>query len=438
MQTIRQRLVRFLGIGILCGLVSSADTVRADLPEGVSGRRVESVGPWAYKRLDRAHNALADEQFEEALAALDEMQQNGKLNSHETSLMWQTLGFTHSSTGDYAKATASFEAALQANGLAEQAATQTRYNLAQLYVMLERYDEAIAEFEVWFESVRNPSPTAYYMLAMAYLQKGDHVQALANAERTVSLADTPREPWLQLLVALRFETKEYESAVPALETLVSRYPKKEYWLQLSAVHAELGAHDRALAILELAYEQGLLTQGAELLSLAQLYLYNQIPYKAAGVLESGLEEGTIESDARAWRLLADSWLNARDRERALVPLKRAADMSNDGDSYVRLGQLQLEREEWGKARESFAAALRKGGLRSEGHVYVMLGIANVNESRWEDAERAFTQAGEHEESANISRNWLRNLQSRRATAELPGTQVAREGGFPVDATSPQG
>jgi len=251
-----------------------------------------------------AHKAIADDRYDDALAALDEMKPNPTLNSYERSLMWQGYGFVYSSRDEFAEAADSFEKSLSAGGLPEQAELQTRYNLAQLYVMLERYEHAITEFHGWFERVRNPSPTAYYMLAMAYLQKGDKVEALRNAERAVERSAVPKEAWLELLVALRLEQKEYREVVPVLENMVTRFPKKTYWLQLSAVYSELGEHEKALAVLELANEQGMLTKGSELMSLAQLYLYNQIPFKAARVLEEGIGNGVIEADARAWQLLA--------------------------------------------------------------------------------------------------------------------------------------
>jgi tetratricopeptide (TPR) repeat protein len=419
---------RLLGrILIAAFLAGTASATHAKPPAGTEdAKKVEAVGPWAFKRLDRAHGALAAERYEEALDALGEMAENERLNAHERSLMWQTFGFVYSAEAKYAEAADSFAKSLEAGGLPEQAALQTKYNLAQLHVMLGNHAAAIVEFQEWLPQVRNPSPNAYYMLAMAYFQEGDRAEAERNAERAVERSTDPREPWLQLLLALQLEREAYADSLPVLQRLVSRFPKKAYWLQLSAVHSELGDHASALAALELAYEQGMLNKGTDLISLAQLYLYNQIPYKAAEVVQDGMRNGVIEADARVYQLLADSWLHARHRDRALEPLQRAAELSESGDAYARLGQVQLERQRWAEARDAFRAALDKGKLHSPGHVYLLLGIANASEERWTDAERAFEAAVAFEPTEGAARQWLTHLAAQRDTDAPANEGVTRQ------------
>jgi tetratricopeptide (TPR) repeat protein len=403
------RATRIFLVAAFC-TAAHAGAARAEQEKGAA---VEAVQPWAYKRLERAYAALHEERYEDTLAALDEMKDNPKLNGHERSLMWQTYGYVYSARDEYAGAVESFERCLAAGGLAEQAELQTRYNLAQLYVMLERYDDAIGAFDYWFARTRNPAPTAYYMMAMAHVQKGEREAALRWAEKAIEASPAPRESWLQLLVALRLEAKRYAETVPVLDQLLARYPKKNYWVQLSAVYSELGAHEKALATLELAHLQGLLTEGNELMGLAQLYLYNQIPYRAAEVLEEGIESGAIEATSRAWQLLADSWLHARERERALPPLVRAAELAEDGNVYMRLAQVQVEQERWSEARQAIEAALAKGGLDRPGHAHLLLGIACASEKRWSEAEESFHSAERFEETEKVARHWLEHLASQR-------------------------
>jgi tetratricopeptide (TPR) repeat protein len=407
-------LVALLGLPLL-----AAPAAGEEIGENVQTKAAEAVQPWAYKRLDRAYAALSDERYDDVVAALDEMKENPKLNSYERALMWQTYGYVHSARDEYAEAAESFEKCLAAGGLAGQAALQTRYNLAQLYVMLERYDDAIGQFQYWFERVRNPSPTAYYMMAMAQVQKGEPDEALRWAEKALEKSQAPRESWLQLVVALRLEAKKYAEAAPLLEQLVARYPKKNYWLQLSGVYSELGEHEKALATLELAYEQKLLTQGNELMGLAQLYLYNQIPYRAAEVLSEGLESGAIEQTSRSLQLLADSWLHARERARALPPLRQAAELAADGNVYMRLAQVYVEQEQWNEARDAIRAGLAKGKLDHPGHAQLLLGIASASEKRWDEAEQAFKTAEQFEDTQKIADHWLKHLASQR---ELHGPE----------------
>jgi len=378
-------------------------------------RRVEGVRPWAFKRLERAHTALASGDLVECRAALAELQENPKrLNDHERALTWQTLGYVDASEERYAEAATSFERSLEGDGLPEAAKQDVRYNLAQLYVILKRYDEAIATFETWFAGVEDPPASAHYLLAMTYLQKDEHAKALPHARVAVEKADEPKEPWLQLLLSLLIQQGEFQEALPVVQRLVADFPKKTYWLQLSAVHSRLDQHREALAALEVAHAQGMLTTNDEIVRLAQLYMYNAVPERAARALADGLASGAVTDEAATWELLANAWLQARERRRAVEPLERAARLAGNGQLYVRLAQLQLDREEWAAARASLTAALQKGGLADPGQTQLLLGIANASEERWSDARTAFLAAQRHEPTREAATQWLASVDGELA------------------------
>jgi tetratricopeptide (TPR) repeat protein len=395
-----------------------AAAVEAKLPPGealtVDEARLPPVRPWAAKRIGRAYEELAAERYDDMRLTLDEMRANPRLNAREEALMWQAFAYLHTARDDYQPAAAAMEESLAAGGLDPTAAMQMRYNLAQIYVLLERPADAIREFDTWFATAPNPSGTAYYMHAMAHAQQGNKDRALQLARRAVEKGGAdPKESWLQLVASLLVEEKQYAAAVPVLQQLIERFPKKAYWLQLSAVYSGLEQPDNALAVLELADAQGMLTQRTELMTLAQLYLFNQIPARAATVVERGIASGAIEPDARTYLLLADSLLHSRQRERAMAPLQRAAELSDNGNASMRLAQVHLERENWAAARTALASAIDKGGLNSPGHAYLLLGIASANEKRWGDAERAFAEAVAYEPVRGSAEYWLKHLASQR-------------------------
>jgi tetratricopeptide (TPR) repeat protein len=419
---------------LVAGAAGAAAAADAKVPpaDAVTAAEVQlpAVRPWAAKRIGRAYDELSGERYDEMLMTLDEMRGNPTLNAHEQALMWQAYAYLHTARDDYRAAASAMEEALASHGLEPTAAMQLRYNLAQIYVLLERPDDAIREFDIWFATAPNPSGAALYMRAMAYAQKGDKQQALRLARRAVEKGGSePREPWLQLVASILIEQKEYEEAVPVLTRLIERFPKKTYWLQLSAVYSGLEQPENALAVLALAYQQGLLTQRSELMSLAQLYLYNQIPAKAAAVLDKGIADGIIEPDARTYQLLADSLLHSRQRDEAMAPLQKAAELSEDGNAYMRLAQVYLEREDWRAARGVLAKAIEKGNLTSPGHAYLLLGIANANERRWDEAEQSFAQAVAYDQVRGSAEYWLKHLASQRELHQ-DGPRVAREAGAP--------
>jgi tetratricopeptide (TPR) repeat protein len=424
----RGPLLRGIGVAGLVAAMTFATTVaNAANESGAKAKpritHVDPVGHWAYTRLSRAHDALSAEKYDDALAELADMKKGAEnLNGHERALMWQTFGYVQAAQGKQEEAATSFENCLEENALPEQSQLSTLSNLAQIELMLGRYDKAIVNFEELFRETPAPSPQQYYLLALAYAQTGDEDKAIPYAEHAVAKAVTPNEGQLQLLSALYFRKERYEDLIPILRQLVERFPKKAYWIQLSAIYAELGRPQEALGAQEAVYEQGMINQNREYVTLARLYLQNDVPFEATKVLEDGFGKGEVESNAQTWQLLASSYMQAREYDKAVGPLKRAAELGDTGDGYVRLGELHLNRYRFSDARRAFQSAMKKGGLEDRALVELLYGIACAGEGRYEEAKQAFAVAERSEEHAKLAKQWIEHV-DREESFAAAGTKA---------------
>jgi tetratricopeptide (TPR) repeat protein len=416
-------------VALLPGVAHAATETDPHAPAAdveVDETRPTSIGHWAYGRLDRANAALAEGDYERALAALDEMnavvemdrrsKRREKLNAYERGMMWQTYGYVRAGQERYPEAIEAFEHAIAEQGLPLAVELGVRSNMAQLYLGEGDYPNAIKNFELWFGLVATPTPEAQYMLAMAYALSGDKQSAVPYAEAAVASSEAPQEGRLQLLASLYFDQGRFEDVERTLRLLLTYFPSKKYWMQLSAIYAELGRYDLALAVQEAMFEQHLLTEHREYVTLAQLYLNAGVPYEAAIVLEAGLDAGAVEDAEEGWDLLAMSYLQAREYERALPPLERAASLAVNGRSYLRLGEVYLGEQRWADARNAFAAALAKGGLDDPGEAHVLLGIANASDQRFDDATRAFAAAESYPSTASMAKQWIAHVEQQRQLA----------------------
>jgi tetratricopeptide (TPR) repeat protein len=407
-------LVAFSAAGIVVvatpGVVAAQDDEKKPRPKPKL-RRVQSPGKWAAKRITAAQEALANEQWSEALAVLQEMKDRKKLNGIETATMWQFYGFIYSSQDppNYKKALVAFEKALEPNALPEATQTSTYMNVAQLYVMQEQYSKALRTFDKYFEQAEDPSPDAYYMYAIALTQKGQQRKAIPWVLKAINGSAAPKESWLQLASSLYFETKQYRKAVGVLEILVARFPKKSYFIQLAALSNELGNESRALAVLELAYHQKMLNQDSEYRNLAQLYMSQEIPFQAGRVMSRGMKAGIIKKDRKAYDLLAQAWLLARERELALPALRESAARGKDGNAYIRLAQLYLDQAEWAEAQKALAKGVKKGDLRNPPMAHLLQGISFFNLEQYEDARDAFFEAREFDKTKASAEQWLKQV-----------------------------
>ncbi len=376
----------------------------------------QTVDQRTAKRLNAAQEFLMAEQFDEAEKVLQGMTLT-RLNAYERAVVFQMFGYIYAGREDYASAVDYFEKCLAEEALVEQMAINMRFNIAQLYMALQRWDDALAALLKWFDEVEEPNSNAYYVLAIAYYQKfvetGDasfKEKALVPARTAVQMATKPKQSWLQLLLALYLDDKRYEESLPVLEQLVSLYPKKTYWLQLSAIYGELGKDKESLAAQQLAYAQGMLTKDKELRRFAQLFLYYDLPWRAAKVVEKGLKDEVIEEDSESLELLANALLAAREYEAALEPLDRAASLAENGDLYVRLGQVYIQREEWDKASTALESALQKGNLDDPCQSQVLLGITQYSQGNKGSARNWFQRARHDEKCEEQSARWLEHLE----------------------------
>jgi tetratricopeptide (TPR) repeat protein len=204
-----------------------------------------------------------------------------RLNPYERALVYRMLAFVAYGANQSEQAIEYFEKFLEEEVLPIRDEARVRFNIAQLYASLQQWHEAIDWLNRWLLYVEDPDPLGFYLMGIAYYQLEDFDAAIAQTKRAVEARPEPREAWLRLLAALHAQKQDYENAAPVLEELVLRYPKKDYWVQLSLIY---GAHEdyrRSLSVQQVAYAQGFLTEDKELRRLARSYLFHELPYPAA-------------------------------------------------------------------------------------------------------------------------------------------------------------
>jgi tetratricopeptide (TPR) repeat protein len=290
---------------------------------------------------------------------------------------------------------------------------QARYQSAQLFMQEEKWKEGAAALEEWFKTAANPNSAAYYLLAVAYYQQDDFNRALAPAKKAVELMDKPNENWLQMLSALHLQREEYRDAIPILQQLVTVAPdKKTYWMQLSSIYGQMEDYPNALAIMQLANSAGLVTEDSEVRRLADLLLFNDVPYRGAQVIESAIEKKIVNLDDKLYEKLANCWIAAGEFDKSLAPLQRAAEMASTGDAFIRLGEVQVQREDWPAAITAVQRGVDKGQLKDPGNAQLMLGIAHYSQKDYAAARPFFERARQSEKHRQIADSYLQAIRAQ--------------------------
>ena len=368
--------------------------------------------------LASAIDAVQHEQYAAGRGVIATLEQRS-LSPFARSRVEQILFNIAYGEGRFDKAHRHLQRAIDVGGLSVREVAQVRYQQAQLLVTQERWADGAAALEAWLTTAADPQASAYYLLAVAYYQTDDPVKALSAARMAIGRLEQPQESWLSLLTALQLQQEQYEDAAQSLNQLVTVAPdKKTYWLQLSSVYGKLEDYAASLAIMQLAYNSGMLTESHEILRLADLLLYNKVPLRAAEILESEMAAGSVARDERTYSKLASSWLEAAEFDRAIEPLEHQGELAATGAPFVRLGQVHVEREDWLRAEAALSRAIAKGGLQEPAEAQLLLGIALYQQGRRAEAQGWFEQSRTAPRHRAMSEGYLGLIANERRL--IPG------------------
>jgi len=348
------------GLALATGLWLTATGLaqRADEEERAAAAQATNIDAQTGKTLNEAIELLNAGDYAGAAQKISTLRLD-RLSPYERGRVEQILANIAIQQERYEEAREHLQKAIDSGGLNAVEIDQNRYQHAVLYIQEDKWREGAAALEEWFKTAASPNSAAYYLLAAAYYQLEDLTRALPPAKKAVELMDPakPNESWLGMLSALHLQREEYREAIPVLQQLITAAPdKKVYWTQLSQVYVQMEDYANGLAVMQLANNVGLVTEDSEVRRLADLLLFNDVPYRCAQVLEAGIEKKIVTLDEKLYEKLSNCWIAAGELDKSVAPLQRAAELAPSGDTFVRLGELQGQRDDWPAA----IAAIQRG------------------------------------------------------------------------------
>jgi tetratricopeptide (TPR) repeat protein len=222
----------------------------------------------------------------------------------------------------------------------------------------------------------------------------------------------PEKSWYELLLAGYYQGGDFAGAATVLERLIVLYPDQhDYWLQLSGMYQKAEQPGKALAALELAFRRGLLDAGG-IMQVIRSRLNQHLPREAALLLYDQMGKGALPRSRDHIELLAESWLQAREYDRATAAFTELATLTSDPSVYYRLGHIYFMQEKWELAKKALESSVRDGVTKDRPDAWLLLGISAFHSDEIPGAARAFNQALNHEQTRQQARWWLNKLESR--------------------------
>ncbi len=294
---------------ICCGLaLLSCCTLAHAQEEERKSKQTLAMSQQVYEKLTKIQELVEAEDYTGADALMKEMRANEKLSPYEKAQVWNLSGYQYYLQERYTDAINAYEQVMRQPELPEALLLSTLKTMAQLQFTVEDYPTALATVRRLMAAVPEPSADVYMLEGQALFQMEKYQEALGPIKKAVDMfreqGQTPHENWLLLLRVIYFELKDYDSMIAVVKELIQHYPKDSYILTLAGVYSELGDTKKQLALTEVLYEKGLMNTNSNITNLANLYLLHGLPYKAAKVLEKGINDKIVEGNDRNLRLLS--------------------------------------------------------------------------------------------------------------------------------------
>ncbi|HVT36849.1 MAG TPA: DUF1329 domain-containing protein [Nevskiaceae bacterium] len=334
------------------------------------------------------------------------------LDPYQKALVLRDLAAAAAGRKDYAEAAKLLEQALAQSGLSGPAADEMKRNLAQLYLATGNYQKVMPQLEAQVKAGNAPAET-YIALGAAYADQKKFKDAIPLLQKGIAASKAPDKSWKRALISAMYQAGQTRDLLPQLEQFLKEDPTHaEDWERVIALNLKAGNKERAYAYLDLAARLGFLDSGEQKLQLVNLTAQLGAPFQAGSLLQTWMDKGELPKNNDNWRYLATLWVNAREQKLALPALEQAVTHTPSKDMYLQIGQIHMDREEYGPAAAALEQAIALGA--KNGATYLTLGMARYQQADVDGALKAFTEAEGYKDQTKLATQWAQYLESGKA------------------------
>jgi predicted Zn-dependent protease len=254
----------------------------------------ETISVWVRDYFERIHKSINEENYDKALKELQTANERyfrgGR--TYEAALLYQLYGQFYALQNKYTEALPWFEKSLATEKLPRIGAQEVRFQLAQTYFMVGKYQNVIPLLNDYIDiGMKYSYPISSrinLLLSYSHGRMDEYKDAFFHITQANNKADKPQIEWIEYAFSLAMKLNNLNDAQELSTRLLFLKPnKKKYWNQASALYFAKDFEIDSLSALELAYENKVLDKESDYLLLAKYYLYQKSPVKSIAVLEDG-------------------------------------------------------------------------------------------------------------------------------------------------------
>lgn len=375
--------------------------------------------PKLAKPLKAVQDLMQKKKFAEAKAELKEAQAVTGKTPYEEFVVNQFLAFISVNLKDYATAAQAFEAMADSGATPAGERAQNLKTIVQLNYQIKNYAKVTKYAQRYLKEIGPDVDMSLIMAQTHYLQK-DYKSAVVDINEAIRTAEaagkSPKEDWLNLLMASQYNSGDKAGVSKTLEVLVEKYPAQKYWKDLlGGLQGQTGLTNRQnFEIYRLKFATGVIDGATEYVEMAELALQLGLPGDATTVLQKGFAAGVLGTGAgkdREIRLQKGAQAQADADQKILSKVEKEAAAKPTGDALVKLGEAYSSYGQYDKAIELYKAGIAKGSLKEEDLTQLDMGITYAAAKKTEQAVAAFKSVGKASKYASLARLWTIRVQS---------------------------
>lgn len=355
-----------------------------------------------YKTIEESTTLMEHKEYVKAKEVLDtQIEKTSSSHTYDLAFLNNALAYYFIQTNNYKKAIKSYQKALSYEALPQSMAINTLYTIAQLSLQIENYKQSITYLDN-YHSENNITNSSAKLMMINYINLEQPKNALIWVDKTISLTKKADLSLLQNRLALELQLGLDVHAIKTLKTMITQFDvKKSYFKQLSYLYQKVGDEKKSVAILESAYQMGLLNQYDELMLLAQLLHYQGASIKAIEVLKAiKYNEG---KEAERLEYLSRLQLISQETNNAIETLKQLYKLNNETKTALLISQLYADNANW-IACETYAKKVQN----EEGQL--MLAICLTEQKKYPQAINIFTKLAQTTQYKSQAKMWLDSIE----------------------------
>ncbi|KKL22002.1 hypothetical protein LCGC14_2439790 [marine sediment metagenome] len=230
----------------------------------------------------------------------------------------------------------------------------------------------------------------------------------------IKLQKEPNKGPYQLKLGSYFELKDYKNMVKVGEEIVRIWPDdKKAWVSLGKYYLQTEDYKTGLATMEVAYKNGYFETEVDYKVLSNFYSLNEIPYKAAKVLEKSIDDKIVKRTKANISAVASNYHRSKDIAKAAKYYEEAAKFDDDAELYRKAGSLLLQSQNYSAAVVRLNKALELGSDK-QGTIYSDLAEAYYYQEKYKQAYAAITKAMDDPRTRKFAKGWSAFIKDKAA------------------------